>query len=261
MSWIERFLKEDELVVRDRYNRKRLIAQRKWIILFYSIAYVFLTDRLNLSKQIGPFDLTNFSDESLISAFLIANLLIFIYSIIQLPSFVLNYPSYLRDSFANLRANENIEDRETIEKLRTEQRETEHRRHEVRNRIEELTEAEHTYQDLVGSNPPQRDEELATARSIAEQFGFDYKPTLLQSIRRELRTSDQQFFQLEENLERIRKDIFSLEEKLESGLNDRSKRFRVYVGTEILTDLTRVLPILLLGVASIVTLQKLSVAG
>ncbi|MBG67513.1 hypothetical protein [Hyphomonas sp. KY3] len=252
MSWLEKITDSERFEVRDRYNRNRLISQRKWIVLFYFSAYVLLSDKLNMQKEIGPLNFSNLTDEYIALAFLIANALIFAYSIIQIPSFLSNYPAYLRDTFANIRANEGIEDRETMDKLNTEAAESEKRAHELEIRQEDFANAYQAYQDEFGDRDLLDEDDERRARTIAENYGVPYKPHFLQSIERELRSIGRVRYQVSESLDRVYSDIASLNENIERGLSQRSENFKMYAITEVLTDTTRVLPTIVFGIMTIV---------
>lgn len=257
MQLIDKILNdEDELLIRDRYNRKRLIVQRKWVLAFYFLAYLLISDRLNLDRTIGPIDFSNFTDEALANVFLLANFLIFLFSLIQLPSFAANYPDYLRDTFATMRANESIEDRDTQEKLRQEHTDTLNRIEDLETKQLELTSAQSEYIHVIGEHEPLDIDHEQKARAIAEKFGLEYRPTMLQTIFREQRSLERETQRLIESAHKIQENIQYLNERMEVGLSERTKRFRIYAGTEILTDMTRILPTIIFS-----TLSTLSLFG
>ena len=120
MNWLDELFSTDRVVLRDRYNRSRVLVQRKWAVFFFFSAYFLEIGFIVIWGKIGPIDFTKMPEQWVSNGLYTGSILVAVYSLIQLPTFLMNYRAYTKESFSELRSREVKASQSTLQNLRSE---------------------------------------------------------------------------------------------------------------------------------------------
>lgn len=242
MEWLERLF-SDTVEVADKFNRKRLINQRKWALLFYVVG---LTVELRFVRVNGEFLVFNFStmDPTFLSnSAYLAGFIVGVFSCIQFPAFVANYNQYINYAFMHHRHAERNKLAEKIDELEVQRSNLEE---EYRSTSSSFYRIEQVFEELAASdgNSPTQQQIYA---EFSREFGIANSENITESLRR--RQNDLRYSQSNQaakirNVEDLTAEARDELVWFDSRLSGEKVVFRM---TEIATDFTRVAPVFVLS--------------
>ncbi|GGB77350.1 hypothetical protein [Henriciella pelagia] len=250
MRWFEQFLSEDEIVVRDKFNRRRLISQRKWVVSFCAIALLFKADQVSLLDTFGPLDLSLLTDDHVSITMFAATSFVFFYCLLQVPAFVSNYDEYIRETFSRLRVADLRDEADTISNLGRERQQIDADMLLAEERDNELQKLRHEYFELSAGSKAAI-EQIAGRERLATKLGIDASDDLNSALKKaelELRARKESLYNSKLSAESQLNEAIA---KLQETTSSREQKLSLFWKTELLTDLTRIIPTAIFGLIAV----------
>ncbi len=246
MRWFEQFLSEDEIVVRDKFNRRRLISQRKWVVAICSVGLLFDSEKISLLETYGPFNLELLTDDNIALACFAGTSFITLYCLLQLPTFLLNYNDYIRESFSRLRTAEISDEAATVTELRDERQRVRNEIETVEARLGKLSELAPLQRETVGDVRGSLSRQSVLEKT-AELLDTAITSDLSEKLSREIASDNDQLSALMDSYIGVEKQLEEALSKLGETSIYRQRKLVMFRLTEVATDLTRIIPTLAFG--------------
>ena len=182
------------------------------------------------------------------------SILVAVYSLIQLPTFLMNYRAYTKESFSELRSREVKASQSTLQNLRSELASERQQMERHEKDIETMQEWAAIYSKLdrslrFGGSAEEKDFNNLQDQ-IRDALGIIQAKDTMPKLKEALSHSESMLLTSQNNIDQIRAEMDRIGPFGHEEADERSVRYRNYFLTEVFTDMFRILPVFVLAMIS-----------